>query len=117
MFPDDFERTLNIRGKNIPKRVKIAAEVLRQRESDGELIIEIIEGTYRLTRLTCIVLSACRHLHKSSVMVHGHKTSTVPGKDKTFAAPVSALVIKVRLPPFIVGKSPLQILELVATNA
>ena len=57
------------------------------------------------SRLTCIVLSACRHLHKGLVVVHRHKSLPVAGKDKAFAAPVSTLIVKVRLAPFIIRQA------------
>lgn len=50
-------------------------------------------------------------------MIHGYKSHTVPGKDKAFTAPVSALIVQVRLAPFLIGQPSLQVTEPVAADA
>jgi len=50
-------------------------------------------------------------------MIHGYKSHTAPGKDKAFSAPVSALIVQVRLAPFLIGQPSLQVTEPVAADA
>lgn len=50
-------------------------------------------------------------------MIHGHKTLPISGKDNTFSATSSALVVKVCLAPFSVGQPALQIIKPIAANA